>query len=253
MASPDTSDFAARFERLYVPAVADVLDRMGLWNQLLKSDKVPLSLNHCIAGPAFTAKGHATIDVHGAPGSRVLAELPQGSVAVWDTGGDLVTGHWGELMSNTAIARGCRGAIVDGGIRDTPRIVELGFPVWYKYRSPADARGRWTLTEHNVPVMIDGVFISPGDYVFADADGVVVIPVALVEEVLLMAEKIARDETTIREAVRGGAPLYELYERYKTLERPSRVPTHKVAEPVAPGRDLSSTDPHPDKEGRTEN
>jgi len=245
----DPSDLAARFERLYVPAVADVLDRMGLWNQLLRPDKVPLSLDQRIAGPAFTAKGHATIDVRGAPGSRVLSELTAGSVAVWETGGDLVTGHWGELMSNTAIARGCRGAVVDGGIRDTPRILELGFPVWYKYRSPADARGRWTLTEHNVPVMIDGVVISPGDFVFGDADGVVVVPAALAEEVLLLAERIARDETAIREAVRGGAPLYELYERYKTLDRPSRVPTYEAAAPNPPR--LGVPDPGPDagKEG----
>lgn len=208
-----------RYERLYVPAVADTLDKMGLWNQLLSPEILPLQLTQKVAGPAFTAKGHATIEMDTGLGSRALHGLTPGCVAVWDTSGDNVTGHWGELMSNSAISRGCRGAVIDGGIRDTANILEAGFPVWSRFRSAADARGRWTITHANVSVVVSGVIIAPGDFIFADADGVVVIPSELVEEVVSKAEKLVEHENQIRIAVTNGQPLSDLYEKFKITER----------------------------------
>lgn len=208
-----------RYERLYVPAVADVLDKMGLWNQLLPHEIGALQLGHKAAGPAYTAKGHATIDPNTGLGSRALQGLTPGCMAVWDTSGEHVTGHWGELMSTMARAKECRGAVVDGGIRDTQAILDLGFPVWSRYRSAADARGRWTITDANITVIIGGVVVAPGDFVFADADGVVVVPSELAEEVVTKAEKVVENETTIRHAVQGGRPLADLYEEFKITER----------------------------------
>lgn len=208
-----------RYERLYVPAVSDILDKMGLWGQLLSPEIMPLQLNQKVAGPAFTAKGHATIETDTGLGSRALHGLTPGCVAVWDTSGDNVTGHWGELMSNSAISRGCRGAVIDGGIRDTAQILEAGFPVWSRFRSAADARGRWTITDANVSVEVSGVIIAPGDFIFADADGVAVIPSDLVEEVVSKAEKLVEHENEIRVAVSNGQPLSELYEKFKITER----------------------------------
>lgn len=208
-----------RYERLYVPAVADALDRLGLWDQLLSPDIVPLQLHQRVAGPAYTAKGHATVEVDTGLGSRALEGLTPGCVALWDTSGDTVTGHWGELMSNSAISRGCRGAVIDGGIRDTGQILASGFPVWSRFRSAADARGRWTITDAQVQVAISGVIITPGDFIFADADGAVVVPAELVEEVLELSEKIVGQEEEIREAVTAGQPLSELYEKFKITER----------------------------------
>jgi regulator of RNase E activity RraA len=208
-----------RYERLYVPAVSDVLDKLGLWNQLLPHEIAALQLHQKAAGPAYTAKGHATIETDTGLGSRALHGLTPGCIAVWDTSGDNVTGHWGELMSNSALARGCRGAVIDGGIRDTAHIMEAGFPVWTRFRSAADARGRWTITDANVTVIVSGVVIAPGDFVFADADGVVVVPAELAEEVVAKAEKLVENENAIREAVQKGQPLSDLYERFKITER----------------------------------
>lgn len=215
----DVIKLCERFERLYVPAVADTLDKMGLWNQLLAPEIMPLQLSQKVAGPAYTAKGHATIETDTGLGPRALHGLTPGCVAVWDTSGDMVVGHWGELMSNSALSRGCRGAVIDGGIRDTGQILEAGFPVWSKYRSAADARGRWTITDANVSVVVSGVIIAPGDFIFADADGVVVVPSELVEEVIAKAEQLVAAEDEIRVAVSNGQPLSELYEKFKITER----------------------------------
>ena len=212
-------EYCERYEQLYVPAVADTLDKLGLWDQLLSPEIMPLQLHHKVAGPAYTAKGYPTVEVNTGLGSRALHGLMPGNVAVWDTSGDGVTGAWGALMSSSAISRGARGAIVDGGIRDTGQILEAGFPVWSRFRSAADARGRWTISDANVQVVVSGVIISPGDFVFADADGVVVIPSELVEEVLVKSEKLVQDEEEIRVAVSAGRPLSDLYEKFKITAR----------------------------------
>jgi len=212
-------EFCERYERLYVPAVADTLDKLGLWNQLLSPEIMPLQLHQKVAGPAYTAKGYATVEVNTGLGSRALHGLKPGNVDVWDKSGDTVTGAWGALMSSSAISRGARGAIVDGGIRDTGQILEAGFPVWSRFRSAADARGRWTISDADVQVAISGVIIAPGDFVFADADGVVVIPAELAEEVLVKSEKLVSEEEEIRVAVAAGRPLSDLYEKFKITAR----------------------------------
>jgi regulator of RNase E activity RraA len=223
MVAHATQEISARLERLYVPAVADVLDCLGRWNQLLSIEIAPLQLGQKIAGPAFTAKGHATADLDTGLGASVLDGLTSGCVAVWDTSNDRTTGHWGELMSTMAQARGCRGAIIDGGIRDSQYILRQSFPVWSKFRCAADAMGRWKITDANVPVVVSGVVIRPGDFIFADIDGVLVIPAELVEDVVARAEAVVDAEDDIREAVSSGEPLADMYEKFKLLERSPRV------------------------------
>ncbi|MCO5082295.1 MAG: RraA family protein [Rhizobiaceae bacterium] len=216
----DAGKIAERFKRLYVPAVADILDKKGLWNQLLPHEIRPLDDDMKIAGPAFTAKGHATAELDLGIGPRILEEFLPDCVAVWDTSGDMTVGHWGELMSNSAMAKGCVGAVVDGGIRDTGYIRKLGFPVFSRFRCAADAMGRWKITDMNVSVRIGNVVIHPGDYLFGDIDGVVVIPKALTLEVLEKAEAVVAAEDEIRVAVAKGEPLADMYERFKLLDRP---------------------------------
>jgi regulator of RNase E activity RraA len=203
-----------RYEKLYVPAVADILDDHGLWNQLLPKEIMPLQLGQKAAGPAFTAKGHATTKLDTGLGARVMEGLAPGCIAVWDTTGDTTTGHWGELMSTSAMAKGCRGAVVDGGIRDTDYIRGHGFPVWSRFRSAADAMGRWTIEEAQLPIVIGSVTIRPGDFVFADSDGVVLVPQDLVEDVLAEAERVVASENKIRVALVSGGVLADQYKSF---------------------------------------
>jgi 4-hydroxy-4-methyl-2-oxoglutarate aldolase len=136
-------------------------------------------------------------------------------VAVFETGGDTRTGHWGELLSNAARARGAYGAVVDGGLRDTRYVLELGFPVFSRFRCPGDATGRWNVVDMEIPITAGGVRVHPGDFIFGDADGVVVVPKELTVEVLREAEALLAVENEIRGKVRDGASVQQLYSSYE--------------------------------------
>jgi len=204
-----------RYKKLYVPAVSDVLDDLGCWDHTLPIDIVPLDLGMKVAGPAFTVAGRCDPDISRENNVDIIDILPEHSVSIWDTGGDMFTGHWGELMTNSALYRNSQGAVIDGGLRDTSFILKLGFPIFYKYRCVNDAYGRWKIIEYNCQIKIGTVKINPGDYVFGDLDGVVIIPKKLTSEVLLKAEELAKKEDQIRKGLREGGKLYDLYSQTK--------------------------------------
>src|SRR5205085_5587851 len=118
---------------------------------------------------------------------EAVDSLLPGEVAVVGTQKSLRNAPWGELLSTAAKARGARGAVVDGLVRDIRKIEELGFPVFASGIKPVDSNGRGIVTAYNVPVECGEVLVNPGDFVFADFDGVVIVPKHSVEEVLQMA------------------------------------------------------------------
>jgi 4-hydroxy-4-methyl-2-oxoglutarate aldolase len=211
------AEICDRYKRLYTPAVADVLDTKGLWHQIMDNDLKGLTMDMIVAGPAFTVFGMAerSEDKCIRRGPQVVDRMQAYQVAVFETAGDSRTGHWGELLSNAARARGAHGAVIDGGVRDTRYILRMGFPVFCKYRCPGDATGRWNVADMEIPVTVGGVRVYPGDFIFGDSDGVVVVPRELTIEVLLEAEAILATENEIREKVRDGASVAELYSKYE--------------------------------------
>jgi 4-hydroxy-4-methyl-2-oxoglutarate aldolase len=211
------AEICERYKRLYTPAVADILDSKGLWHQIMDNDLKGLTLDMILAGPAFTVFGMAerSEDKSIRKGVKVVDMLGPCHVATFETCGDIRTGHWGELLSNAARARGAHGAVIDGGVRDTKYILRMGFPVFCKFRCPGDATGRWNVVDMEVPVTVGGVRVYPGDFVFGDSDGVVVVPKALTIEVLLEAEAVLAMEDEIREKVLSGASVEELYMKYE--------------------------------------
>lgn len=210
-------ELCARYRRLYVAAVADALDDKGLWHQIVDRRIEPLTLDMRVAGPAFTMLGRPERSTDRAirKGVRDVDALRPHTVAVMDCSGEEITGHWGELLTNGALVRGCTGAVVDGGTRDVAAILRLDFPVFTKYRSPADAKGRWNVVDFDCPVSIGGVPVAPGDFIVGDCDGVVVVPRDRVVEVLLEAEEVVKTETEIRQRVRDGQSVAKLYMEYK--------------------------------------
>ena len=204
-----------RFLKLYVPAVADVLDEMGYEFQVCAPNLRPLEKDMKLAGPAFTIKGQRDgtheFDMSKRIGPGILDHLEEGCVAVYDTSGDPETGHWGELWSGGAMARGCVGCLLDGGIRDTAYIIRQGFPMYYKYISPNDAMGRFSITEWQTNVTIGGVIVHPGDYIFGDIDGVVIIPKEVVEEVIDESLKTIEKEDEVRRRLQNGSSLQQAY------------------------------------------
>jgi len=206
-----------RYRNLYTGVVADVLDDRGLWHQIVDRRLQPLVLDMRVAGPAMTMLGRPERSTDRAirKGVKAVDAIRPYTVAAMDCSGEEITGHWGELLTNGTIVRGGTGAVIDGGVRDTAAILALKFPVFCKFRSPADAKGRWNVVDFDCPVTIGGVSVSPGDFIVGDCDGVVVVPAGLAVEVLLKAEQAVATEDEIRQRIQQGQSLAQLYMKYE--------------------------------------
>jgi 4-hydroxy-4-methyl-2-oxoglutarate aldolase len=212
--------------RLQSEVVADVLDQMGLQDQILAAQIQPLAPSMRVVGPAFCIRGEplagSTIEPSGTGGSasyELFRHLYEGCVAVVDTGGYDVAGPWGENTAISARARGCRGAVIDGGTRDSTELVAMGFPTFVRFVSPARVEGRWRHVEFEVRIQLPGqiggqVAVHPGDAIVADADGVVVVPKNLVDEVVTLGQTLMRIEEEMRRELLAGADREDVYRRH---------------------------------------
>jgi len=211
------AEICRRYRRLYTGLVADLLDGKGVRTHSLPSNIRPLKETMVVAGPAFTCQGRPTGDIKSDDTPmliKMLESLTPHSVAVMNTGGDISSSHWGEIMTLSARQRGCTGAVVDGGVRDTAYILKMKFPVFGKFYMPASSVSRFELKELQVPIRVGEICILPGDFILGDVDGIVVIPAALTEEILLEAEEKMRNEAGMRRALRRGMPLKEVNKKY---------------------------------------
>jgi 4-hydroxy-4-methyl-2-oxoglutarate aldolase len=202
--------------------VADVLDELGFPDQGLAPEFAPYPPTAGrLAGWAFTIRGEMTpYPVEGGDEAKMqaCAQLTPGSVSVWSGRGEGVC-FFGELISIGMQERGCVGALVDGGIRDVDWIGKLGFPVYARYRTPVQSIGRWKVVDNGVPVPMPGatvpeVLVTPGDLVLADADGAIVVPAAVAEQVLERAERLGAREVQIRTELAAGLSLSEALEKF---------------------------------------
>lgn len=205
---------------LYTAVVSDSLDQLGYWNQAMREHLRPVTPACRFAGWARTI---AYADVYHVPEDPYGLEIEAvdsiltGEVVVISTGGSRRNAPWGELLSTAALARGARGAVVDGLVRDVKKIEELGFPVFAAGIKPVDSKGRGIVIDYNVPVECAGVLVHPGDLVVADFDGVVVVPAGIVGEVLRLARDKAGREDHSRAELMRGAYLRDVYEKYGVL------------------------------------
>lgn len=207
-------------QKLYTAVVADALDQIGIRNQAMREYLRPVYPCSVFCGWARTI---ACSDVYHVPAEPYAMEieaidsiLPD-EVVVISTQQSKRNAPWGELLSTAAKARGAHGAVIDGLVRDVRKIEELGFPVLAAGIKPVDSMGRGIVTGYNVPVECGEVLVNPGDFVFADLDGVVVIPKGNVEEVLRLAlDKVTRENSSRAELMEG-AYLRDVYRKYGVL------------------------------------
>jgi 4-hydroxy-4-methyl-2-oxoglutarate aldolase len=213
-------DLAHRFSAIYTGAITDVLDKHGLLKQTLPSELAPLRPGMRTAGPAWPIEGRPEPGIdYDASIRRILEMLgavPEHHVAVYQTH-DRSSAHLGELSVTSLKARGCAGAVIDGGCRDIDYILKEDFPVFARHTTPEDCVPRWRLADYNVPVTVGGVRVSPGDYVVGDLDGIVVIPASVLDDVLREAEAVVSTESDIRTAVKEGVLPLDAYEQYGTF------------------------------------
>ena len=209
-----------RYKDLYTAAVSDVLDNLGLRNQALPHDIMPVTMDMVVAGPAFTALGAPSDDTDSDDSRsrfRMLESIQPGTVAVWSSSEQTESAVWGEIMSSAARERGCTGAILNGGIRDTRYILGMRFPVFCRFRSAVGSVGRWEIREWMVPITIGSTVIQPEDCIFGDMDGVVVIPKDLTVEVLLKTEENVAHEFNMRAELARGVSVSNVYRRHGKL------------------------------------
>lgn len=199
-------ELCRRYEDVFVSAVNDVLREEGMISQTLPNNIMPLREEMKVCGIAFTIKGAPSLDLKDEmeERARILEQIGPGDLVVWDTSGDTFSAQWGEMMTKVSKKRGCRGAILDGGVRDTAAVLKQNFPVFCKYRTSNGMLGRFRTTAWQVPIMIGDVKIFPGDVVFGDIDGVIVVPRKMAYDVLLRAEAIRDNEKQIDKLISGG-------------------------------------------------
>lgn len=218
--TPTSQAIIDRLEQLTVPLVSDCLDRLGLRDQVMRPHIRPLTASHRFAGRAHTAEVmstdhvpddrslHYRNEIHAVdtlkPGDVLIASTCQGS-------------FWGELLSTAAQYRGARGIVGDVYTRDVPQILELGFPGFFAGIYASDSLGRIDVASVGQTVGCGGVQVSEGDFVLADYDGVVVIPADQIDETLQRAEEKRDRESGVREALKSGTSLREVFDRFGIL------------------------------------
>jgi regulator of RNase E activity RraA len=210
-----------RFLAVDTANVADVLDTLGYMDQGLAHDFGPYPATAGrVAGWAYTIRGQMSPYELGGDAKKMEAcqGLSAGEISVWSGDGEGIC-YFGELIAIGMKERGCVGAVVDGGIRDVRWIGEHGFPVYARYRTAVQSIGRWKVTDSQVPVYLKGattsrVQVRPGDFILGDEDGVIVIPIEVLQQTLEEAERLTQTEHKIRGELSKGLTLAQALEQY---------------------------------------
>jgi 4-hydroxy-4-methyl-2-oxoglutarate aldolase len=211
-------------EHLYVASVCDILDEMGYRNQAMHQRLRPLlpNINNC--GCIGRARTFHWIETDGVEEENpygleieAMDSLEAGDVVVHSTDEYGKNAPWGELMSTIAKRKGVAGCVCDSQVRDCVKIIEMNFPVYYTGIRPLDSKGRGLMVGYDTSVQCGEVEVNSGDLIYADFDGIVVVPRAIELEVLHRArEKVERENHSRRELLEGKT-LREVYDKYKSL------------------------------------
>jgi 4-hydroxy-4-methyl-2-oxoglutarate aldolase len=211
------------WQALSAAVLSDVMDSLGLGRRAMKPFVRPLDESLVLAGRARTGlympayalrEGENPYEVEIA----LVDDLRPGEVVVLACDGPTERiAPWGELLSTAASARGAAGCVTDGLVRDVKQIRAMGFPVFHGGIGPLDTKGRARMVERDVRVECGGVCIDPGDIVFGDVDGVVVVPRAHEGTVFDKAMEKVTGENHTRDALRKGESLAAVFQRLGIL------------------------------------
>jgi regulator of RNase E activity RraA len=215
----DEELFALIDSSLYTPVIGDILDTMGLWRQFLPQPIRPIREHMRLAGRAMPVQIADSAGPQKQPFGRLTEALDQvqpGEVYL-ATGGSMNCAAWGEILTATARTRGGAGAVLDGFHRDTRRVLEQNWPVFSRGAWAQDAGVRSSVIDYRCPIEIGGVRVRPGDLVFGDIDGVLVIPREVEAEAIARALEKARGEKVVRREIEAGASSTETFRKHGIL------------------------------------
>ena len=216
-------DFKQLSRELYSAVLSDVMDEFGLMSQAMRPFVRPLDEGLVMMGRARTGLFANTFGVREGENPyeieiALLDDLRPGDVTVIACNGPTERiAPWGELLTTASIARGAVGCVTDGLVRDLRHIRPLNYPVFHGGIGPLDSRGRARMIEMDSVIECGGVTVRPGDIVFGDVDGVVVLPQAKATEIIARAQEKVRSENHTRDELRQGRLLREVYEKYGVL------------------------------------
>jgi regulator of RNase E activity RraA len=202
----ETELFAICTRELYTPVVGDILDDLGYTHQFLPQPVQPLREEMKLAGRAMPV---VMIDVFGKQKkpfgllTEALDQLQPGEIYL-ASGGDMRCAYWGEILTATAKKRGAVGAVINGFHRDTPKVLEQNWPVFSRGRFAQDSGVRTQVVDFRCQIEIGQVTVQPGDLVFGDLDGVVIVPKKVEAEVIERALGKARGEKMVRKEIEAG-------------------------------------------------
>jgi 4-hydroxy-4-methyl-2-oxoglutarate aldolase len=224
----DDELFALMRARLFPAVVGDILDTMGLLKQFLSPGIRPLRSDMVIAGRAMPVLETNCFSASEPEGQLPISRQPFGLLfqALDDlkahevyvaTGCAPQFALWGGLMTTRAMHLQAAGAVLDGYSRDTPEVLASGLPV-FSYGGYAQDQGpRGKVVDYRVPVEINGVRIAPGDIVFGDLDGVLVIPRHAEEEAIRKALEKASTENRVRDAIKNGMSTVQAFKTFGVM------------------------------------
>jgi len=212
----DNDLFALLKRELFTAVVGDILDKMGLRHQFLPPNIQPLRLDMIVAGRAFPVIAG---DVYGDSKKpfglmlEALDDLKPNEVYV-TTGARRASALWGELMSTRALKLGAVGAVCDGYTRDTNGVLKLDYPTFCWGRYAQDSSVRMGVQDFRCRIEIGEVGIRPGDIVYGDIDGVLVVPKEAEVECITKALEKARGEKLVKKAIEQGMSAVEAFRKY---------------------------------------
>ncbi len=213
-------DFEKMRQMLYSAVIADILDELGYRDQCMDFGIVPLNADDVVCGRAFTCLAADVYEVPENPYQkefRTVDSLKKDDVLVATTNGSVCSGFWGELLSTAAVGHGAAGAVIDGLSRDTRAIRKLKFPLFLRGTHPADSKGRTDVIDYDCVITCGGVTVHPGDLIFGDFDGIVVVPQEVEEECIRLAFEKVEAENVVRGELLAGASAEEVWNKYHIL------------------------------------
>lgn len=206
-------------KELYTPVVGDILDQMGFYHQFLPQAIRPLKSDMKLAGYAMTV---LMIDVYGEQKkpfgllTEALDNLEEDEIYI-ASGGEMRCAYWGELLTATAKKRGAVGAVLNGWHRDTPQVLEQNWPVFSRGCYAQDSSVRTQVADYRCRIEVGDVTVMPGDLIFGDIDGVLVIPSQQIDAVIEKALEKARGEKQVRHAIEQGMSSTDAFAKFGIL------------------------------------
>jgi 4-hydroxy-4-methyl-2-oxoglutarate aldolase len=217
----DIQDMRERYLKLYTALIYDSMEAYGMSGRSMESGIYPLTIDMKVAGPAFTVRRQTTPNMDTYTHNirlGLIKSMCDGCILLSDVQGNKNCGQFGEITATAMRAAGCAGAVIDGSTRDSNYLINMNFPTFCRFRNPVEGLGRSMIVDYMIPIFVNGIDglirVDPGDFIFGDNDGVVIVPKDQTVRVLEQAEVWFENEKKSRQAMAEGMNPFEVYNKY---------------------------------------